>query len=507
MADLSPAHRGYEYQDLLVACRLVDMLLDTVTEAHVDKKLVDNDRFDDLTVKDASGRWERSQFKHTDAGDSPLKLKTFTTEARSLRLDRLVAAAVAYRDGPGAGASPIQFRIVMRDTPPADTELATALTTASPDPGPFLAGMTTTRLRFNADILWPSDGQAAPGDTGDDAFAFLRASETQVDRADLKWLCDRLVVEVGAPAMTMDLRAPGPAERLLLNRVQQELGAGLYPNEDRSVVDVAEALIRAVRAAREGGPPVTRTELLRRAQLRQDFGAVARAHPVDPAIEVPRAAAVEDLAAAVREAAVTGGTVIATGSPGQGKSWACQQLIDRLTGEGWIVAEHYCYLGDADGDRLPRVMAETVFGSLLGRVADADPGAVDEQRPRFAADEQALVAAVTNVLRRHPGQRVALVVDGLDHVTRVQASAYRVRAADPSFALAEALSALQLPEGSALIVLSQPGRHLQPLEQGGGMTVQVPPLTESELRQMAVRLGVIPSGQAGPRHRGGAASR
>src|SRR5260370_34106788 len=63
MADLTPAHRGYEYQDLLVACRLVDMLLDTVTEAHVDKKLVENDRFDDLTVKDASGRWERSQFK------------------------------------------------------------------------------------------------------------------------------------------------------------------------------------------------------------------------------------------------------------------------------------------------------------------------------------------------------------------------------------------------------------------------------------------------------------
>ena len=65
---------------------------------------MENDRFDDLTVKDASGCWERSQFKHTDAGDSPLKLKTFTTEARSLRLDRRAAAAVAYRDGPGAQA-------------------------------------------------------------------------------------------------------------------------------------------------------------------------------------------------------------------------------------------------------------------------------------------------------------------------------------------------------------------------------------------------------------------
>jgi hypothetical protein len=499
MGDLTPAHRGYEYQDLLVACRLVDMLLDTVAEAYVDKKLVKGDRFDDLTIRDASGHHERSQFKHTDAPGSPLKLSTFTTDARSLRLDRLVGAAVAYRDGPGTGASSIQFRVVMRDAPPTDAKLAAALMTTSPDPGPFLAGMGTTRLRFNVDVLWPTGGQAVlAGAAGDDAFGFLRAGESQVDRTNLEWLCDRLVVEVGAPAMTMDLRAPGQAERLLLNRVHQELGAGLYPNEHRSVVDVAEALIRATRTAREGGPPVTRTELLRRTQLRQDFGAVARADPVDPAIEVPRATAVSDLAAAVREAAVTGGTVIATGSPGQGKSWACQQLIDRLIGEGWIVAEHYCYLGDADGDRLSRVMAETVFGSLLGRVADADPSAVNEQRPRFAADEQALVAAVTNVLRWHPGQRVALVVDGLDHVTRVQARAYRVSAADPSFALAEALSALQLPESSVLIVLSQPGRHLLPLEQGGGITVQVPPLTESELRLMAVRLGVIPSSEAGP---------
>lgn len=70
--------------------------------------------------------------------------------------------------------------------------------------------MTTTRLRFSADILWPAEGQAAPRDTGDDAFAFLRTGETQVDRADLEWLCDRLVVETGAPAMTMDLRAPRP---------------------------------------------------------------------------------------------------------------------------------------------------------------------------------------------------------------------------------------------------------------------------------------------------------
>ena len=39
MASLTAAHRGYEYEDLLVARRLVDILLGTVVEARIDEKL------------------------------------------------------------------------------------------------------------------------------------------------------------------------------------------------------------------------------------------------------------------------------------------------------------------------------------------------------------------------------------------------------------------------------------------------------------------------------------
>ena len=51
VTSLTAAHRGYEYQDLLVACRLVDMLLGTVVEARIDEKLTAaDDRFDDLSL-------------------------------------------------------------------------------------------------------------------------------------------------------------------------------------------------------------------------------------------------------------------------------------------------------------------------------------------------------------------------------------------------------------------------------------------------------------------------
>ena len=490
---LTFAHRGYEYQDLLVATRLVDVMLGSIVEFRVDEKLVPDDKFDDLTTVDETGRRERTQVKHKDNADQALSLATFTSDARGLRLDHVISTALVDRDGPGIQAREFSFRIVMRDAPPTDGQLLAVLGPANPDPGPFLPGMDSVRMRFRADALWrESRGSAAEPPNDSNSFDFNKVGEGAIERPDLDWICERLVVELAAPAASLDLTNPGAAEQLLLKRVQNEVGAGMYPNADRSDVDVAEALIRSARAARQGSLTVTASELLRRTRLRSDFGAVARAHPVDRAIEVPRPTTVAKLVQKATAAVDEGKVILLVGPPGQGKSWICQQMLNSLSDKEWLVAEHYCYLGDADGERFPRVLAESVFGSLLGRIAEYDPELVSEQRPRFAAHEQALEGAVAVALRKRSDRRVALVVDGIDHVTRVLSGGPTV---DPSFTLAEALAALDLPAGSALIVLSQPGRHLEPLEAAGAVTVPIPSLTDGELRQLAARLGVV-SGNA-----------
>src|SRR5438105_11367432 len=127
MRDLAGAHRGYEYQDLLIAARLVDVLLGSVLEAYVDRKLVIDDRFDDLTTIESSGWRERTQFKHRDNDDQPLPLSTFTSDNRGLRLDRLVASALEDR----AGGGDSRFRVVLRDVRPVDTLLLAFLRPAN----------------------------------------------------------------------------------------------------------------------------------------------------------------------------------------------------------------------------------------------------------------------------------------------------------------------------------------------------------------------------------------
>jgi hypothetical protein len=494
MPSLTAAHRGYEYQDLMAACRLVDVLLGFVASVYVDEKLVPDDRFDDLTILEDAGHRERTQFKHTDNDDLPLTLETFTNDSRDLRLDRLVAAATADRDGPGSPAPSCSFRVVLRDAAPADDRLLAVLKPASPDPGPFLDGMSSSRWRFDANALWTS-ATAMPSGRRPPPFAFLATGDRAVSRDDLDWLCERLVIELQAPAASGDLIAPGPAEKLLLGRLRADIGAESYPNVDRSAIDVADAMIRTARVARQGRIRITAEELLRRTQLRHDFGAVARAHPIDRTIEVPRTSTVSTLTHAVTGAIAATQPLIIIGPPGQGKSWICQQLMDEMARSGWLIAEHYCYLGDADRDKDARVLAEAVFGSLLSRLADADSRSVSAQRPRFTADEDALVGAVQAALALEADRPIALVIDGLDHVTRVRGGQPDF---DPSLSLCEALSSLEMPQGSVLIVLSQPGAHLEPLLDNGAKTIPVPGLARGELQALAARLGITaaPAGGA-----------
>lgn len=495
MPNLEAAHRGYEYQDLLTACRLVDLLLGVVVEVNVDKKSVIGDRFDDLTTVHADGSRERVQFKHTDNDDRPLTAASFTNDSRSLHLGRLFAAMLTERDGSGNGFFQQLFRVVLRDTRPTDPRLTSVLRPAIEDPGPFLPAFQTERLVFDAEALWAQmerQRNGAPG-SGDDLFGFLVDEVVSLSYEDLVWLCDRLVIEVAGPAATRDLTSPGAAEELLLARMREDVGAESFPNENRTAADVAEAFIGLARFARQGSLVVTSEEILRRAQLRTDFGSVARAHPVDRSVEVLRPTAAQQVIASASVLAKSGGTLLAVGPPGQGKSWLCQQVLESLSELDWLVAEHYCFLGDADNERTERVLAERVFGSLVHRLGVADPRLTEEQRPLLAADEDTLVRCIARSLEHEPERRVAIVVDGIDHVTRVQAGS--VGGFDPSLSLAEAFGSLDLPPGSVFIVLSQPGVHLRPLEEAGAETVQVEGFDKSEIRLLAERLGMLPGGE------------
>jgi hypothetical protein len=266
MTGLGHAHSGYEYQDLVTALCGVDLILRRVLSIHVDRKLFDGDRFDDLAFVDSAGRRIRCQIKH-QMSPEPLSVDTFVRDDRSLQLDRLVRAAAADRDAFPDLVDVTQYRLLLRDTDPVDAVLGEVLVPApaGDDPGPLLRSTETRRYRFDAGKLWKGVTRKASGRRpAGDAYEFLRSGADSINRDDLERLCQRLVIEVNAPAMTGDLLNPGPLEQLLLAQLIGDLGAGVFPNEDRPPVDVAEAIVRAARTERSRQGELSVDDLMRR---------------------------------------------------------------------------------------------------------------------------------------------------------------------------------------------------------------------------------------------------
>ena len=484
------------------AYRLVDMVLGDIEQVHVETSFVPNDCFDDLTTIDANGNRERIQLKHTDKLDSPLALSTFTNNARRLRIDRIFASILADRDfgSNESENSTTTYRVVLRDSPPIDSRLTSILVDPQSDPGPFAPGFNTKRYSFDSHRLWGahfSDGSAQFEDAT--IFPTLRELPKELTFDVFHRACTRLVIEVDSPPFSGDLFEPGIAERSLLTRVHREVGAGHFPNIHRTPHDVADSLIDVARTARLRKVQISRAEILRRAQLQTDFGAVAHASPVDHSQEISRSSFAKRLTHAAKGVLSKGGRMTVVGPPGHGKSWLCNQMIEDMRKKGWLVADHFCFLGDADEEKGQRVLAERVFGSLVNGLIDADSRLGDGHYPKFAADVEALERILANSHAIDPVRPISLVVDGIDHVTRVLAS--NSGKFDPSISLAESLADVKLPPNAVLIVLSQPGAHTRPLKNAGAVPFEVDGFDQGEIESLARKMGVI-SHKSGERRAG-----
>jgi hypothetical protein len=472
---LRPTHLGYAYQDLLTALRLVDLAVGRAKSVTVDTKMFAGDRFDDITCEWGTGRRERLQIKHTDY-DRALSAESFIRDGRGLRLDLLFFSI--DRDLTSQPAT--SHRLVVRDTEPDEPDLMRVLQPVSSgiDPGPALHGLGSKRFRFDAAALRAHDPWKS----------MLAAVRDEV----LQRACACLIVDTGVAACSLNIREPGPAEAALLHRITEELGAGRPPNRTRTAEDVALALIETAKAARSRTGTVTLEDLLPRLGLKTDFGAVREGHPVDRATEVTRPAVLTKVVTAVEDTAQQGGVVVVTGAPGIGKSWLCEQLGDALH-DTWLAVRHHCWLGAADADRGERVLTEVVIGSLLRQLESAAPEALAQVRPRYAATKETLVAAVTAVRGLLPDRPVALVVDGIDHVSRVlghSSGGAFGEPVDPAACLVEELTSLSLPPGAVLVLASQPGPHLEAVDAQAAR-LAVPPLDRAELGALAERLGVL----------------
>lgn len=471
--NLQPAHQGYRYQDIATAFILTRALVDRSEQVVVDKKQLEGDQFDDLEVR-LAGRRVRRQFKSSSSAARRLQIGDFTNASSSLRLDKLIVTHVR-----AAAPKAEEYRLCATWGIPLPGDPLEAFLERIVAP-PTILGSQPSTFRFREDLLWPANG--AP------EWDFLTQDgllEGGLDRGNVVEFLRRFVIELQLPQASTQLAIPGPLEGALIRALAEDVGIGRYPNHGRTPTDVAGLVISLAALARASGATLTPTDIERELELRVDFGRVAQAYPLDNHVFQDR----PSFRSEVRVRALAGSHQLIVAPPGAGKSWELTRLSEELALAGAIVARHYCYLEPGDEIVERRVTTDVFFANLMGELIDAEPSLRGAGGAHYAAGIGELEAVLSKAVTT--GRPVVLVIDGLDHIGRVLAQSSGLSHGDSD--IVEHLATLNTPPGVSLVIGSQPGPHLEPLQDRLGDRLAVSPLPrwhQADLAALADRHGL-----------------
>lgn len=471
--NLQPAHSGYRYQDIATAYTLARALSERYELVIVDRKQVDDDRIDDLEIITPNSRVRR-QFKSSQDPRRQITANDFISNDSTLRIDRLILTYV--RAGELAAS---EYRLCATWQPPdSGNELDRILEKI--EAPPTIAGSASCHYRIRSELLWPINGE--PIWTPLNCY---RDAQAEFGREDVIRFCERFIIELSLPLASSKLSEPSQLEQALIEELTEKVGIGRYPNQDRSPVDVAALAVSLANLARTHGDSLTPANIEEELGIRTDFGRVSQSFPLDKRYFHNR----PQFRQSLKEAACTGAYQLVVSPPGSGKSWELTQLCDELKDAGAIVARHYCYLEPGDELVERRVTTDVFFGNLLADLTDAAPELLGASESRYAAGLNELEETLTAA--KALNRQVVLVVDGLDHISRVRAGTSHLASDDTD--IVERLATLNIPDGVSIIIGSQPGQHLDPLRSRWScklIELQVPPWTVSDMSKLARLHGV-----------------
>jgi hypothetical protein len=461
--DLGQAHKGYAYQDLVSAFLLADGLIKG-HKTTVDTKLHALDIFDDISTEDQHRRVRR-QFK-SGTPQRLLQLSDLKTQRSETRIDQLIRSVKADPTPASEYRLCVTWKVDLTDP---ITEFLVPFEAESTF-GPHKTKIFKLRLQ----MIWPASQPPTW-----DALSFA----TDLSKEDLVGFCDRFLIETDCPLASLNLEQIGPLETLLIRKLNQEIGIGKYPNDHLEPVEAVALLITLGTRARIQHQVVHSHNTISFLGLRTDYGRVAQRFPVNENLLVKTDALLADL----KKKAKKSSRLIVTGEPGCGKSWALTQLAGELLEEGSIVTRHYCYLEPGDPDVQKRILTNTLFGNLIAELAAENPELSKIIRPRFSAGPDELEDLLKQLHDASLDKRIYLVVDGLDHISRVFADSSQISADEID--IVDRIALLTLPENVCLIVGSQPGDHLAPLaELADGF--QMPAWNSQDILRLSNRIGV-----------------
>lgn len=425
-SSLQSAHKGYEYQDLIVAIGILNCITQNWDYIRVDKKSFEGDSFDDFVVFN-KGKINKFQIKHSS--NRVFRLKDISNSNTGYLLEDIAVSITKDRESLNS-----EYHLTTNWN--FQDEMDGIVTTRK-----SLPMLDLPCKSFKIDLKSISDNNTKKN-----------INKIKKKLKDLGF-CEsidfrNLTLHSDLPNFTSDLTNPGELEKILFRVAIESVGIGKYPYKNRGLVDFAAMVIKLATNCRTNQREIFKSEIEQKLQLKADLGSLPNKIEIDELIVQHRTAVQNKIIDKLDESKVH----ILLGAPGTGKSWVLSLLKDNLSSHECIVGKHHCYITPVDED--PRLAtAEVAIANLVSDLISSDEILDDALKTKYAVDyielERIIEAASGNY------KKVVLIVDGLDHIPRLLKRYPQVTPVDTL--IFESIAKINLPSNAVIIFGTQPG--------------------------------------------------
>jgi hypothetical protein len=451
---LNNAHEGYSYQDLLCAYFVAKYIAAGKLDVAFlfDKKLFDEDKFDDFKVFDGDSI-SFYQIKHSNetSGHHIEKTDFSTSSAHDLYLFDL------YKSWLKQNSPQNNFRLCLAwNSSLPDDSISDILIPISSANSLF---MESKCFKIDCDKLWDIKTGLPL------SWRNLKNDIKEVDRSDFKLFLDSLVIETCCPKLS-----DGYQEGLnaYLYKEVKKIGIGKYPNDHLSVEEVCNDLRRLAEDYRsqEKEMNVTAREIAQKCGIKLNFGGIDEVFPIDKTLYVD----IPERIQFVKNNLDKNKHIVVTAEPGAGKSWFIDSFEEYLHNEKYVVLKHYCYTSLEDKEFLKRVKVNTFLGSLKEQIVNRIPKVEQYSEQKYASSIEEI-----NSLLKHISQKTVIIVDGIDHIRRLYAKD-NYFTSESEIDVISVIQTLDLSNPNLyMLLISQPLEDLKLLQ--GFCHIDLPPIS------------------------------
>ena len=303
---------------------------------------------------------------------------------------------------------------------------------------------------------------------------------------DIVSFLETLIVEVSQPNMpsseSEERKLGNPIKDMILEKISCRLGLNKFPSK-LDPLNMFAMLINESYESAIQQRPITRSELAAKIGIKLDLSPMPQNFSFDKEHYIRTTKYFETLDSKFSTA--SGKMIGVVGLPGTGKSHLLTSWNNAVYDSGTNPIMYYCFIGHElhpDKRVTQNQLLQDLINSILAKYPDL---ASKEKHSLLAATPKRLndLLSVLGGYARSNNQTIPIIIDGLDHIGRI-----KERYLDTLYNKEDILTFLEkmeIPEGVALIVGSQPGQHLTNLKErfGAGNFMEVKGFTEEESKK------------------------